>query len=795
MNINYLRDNNIWGIFFLSLGTLLYEVVLTSIFSYIVWSNYAFLIVSTALFGFGIAGVFLHLFQGFNSPKGIGRRISILALLFALSAVFSLQVIILVPLDVSSFDQFLDWVFLFIIFLAIIIPFFFSGLAISILLSSDKEKVNKLYFFDLIGASLGSLAIIAFITPLGASGTLLAASALGILSALIFLKGHKAAGMKFLLLFILVGVGILIPFSESIFPIYPHQNKRNFTKKLKNMEHFFSGWSSLSKIDVVGKKKNGNLRAQIWINGGQNQSFLAGIGPYGIGRPRWGESYNFPYMFMRDKKPKVLIIGSSGGMEVYCALSHHSARVDAVEMDPLICKVVKKDFRKHNGDLFNRPEVHLINDEGRSFVLHTDHKYDLIQMKNNFTPIAIASGAINLSETYLLTEEGFRDYITDLTPDGILALNRWGSIRLCTTLRKAFNSLGRKNVWKHVIVLTGETWMANGFYFRNTPFTKQDILWAQEYAKVKHFRILYHPEMAENENLYARVLKGDNPEAFYSFIGFDLTPPTDNRPFFNHFVKTGGKAIGKNQSIPNELKRIYQLFSWRPWKKAGQVVSKSDMPIFSLAIESLIVSIFFIFLPLFLRRNDNHEQRRKWPYIYYFSMLGLGFIMIELCLMKQFVLFLGYPALSISLIISVLLFFSGVWSFIAERFRKNEIFWLRIIFVLIFLVNMLFITVLPRIFLFFLGSSFTIRVMVTILILIPIGIVMGMPFPLGLRLVHGYSKGLVGWVWGINGFATVIGSVLMVIIALYYGFDSVFYLACLLYLSNVFIVGKLRNGK
>ncbi len=795
MELTFLKDRKLWGIFFLSMATLLYEVVLTSIFSYTVWSNYAFLIVSTALFGFGIAGVFLYLFERLTYEKGLNKRIALLAFLFSLSAVISLQIIIIVPLDVSRFDLLANWIYLIIIFLAILFPFFFAGLAISILLSSFERSVNKLYFFDLVGASIGSIILMFLITPLGASGTLLLAAALGSISAFVFLLGGKGKGSKVVLALYLAGVIALIPNAEKTFHIYPHQNMRNFVNLLKTQKHFFSGWSTLSKIDVLGEKKNGYMWAQIWINGGQNQSFLAGIGSKGIGRPDWGESINFPYIFLRDRKPKALIIGSSGGTEVVYALSHHSNDVDAVEMDPLICKIVKYKFRKHNRDLFFRPDVHLINDEGRSFVLSTRKKYDIIQMKNNFTPIAIASGAINLSETYLLTVEGFKDYIHHLTPDGILALNRWGSVRLCTTLRKAYEALGRKDVWKHVVILTGETWMLNGFYYKNSPFTQKEIKWTEGYARVKHFKVLFQPNMNERENLYAEILKSQHPEAFYRYAGFDLEPPTDNRPFFNHFVTMGTKIDTHKKLVPLELKFIDQLFSWRPWKKSHAVISKPELPIFSLAIESLIVSAFFIFLPLLLGgKKDEEDRYKKWPFLYYFSILGLGFIMIELCLMKQFVLFLGYPAISISLIIASLLFFTGVGSFISEKFRDREVLSLRVAFFLVFLVSMVLMFSLPHIFSVFLGDPFWIKVIITILLLIPLGLVMGMPFPLGLLLVHKRSKNLVGWVWGINGFATVVGSVLTVLISLYFGFEMVFIVASLLYLSGALVVGKMEKS-
>ncbi len=790
MYLEQLKDKKLWGIFFLAMGTLLYEVTLTLIFSFVVWSNYAFMIVSTALFGFGIAGVALFAFSGFFERWSSDRLLGMLSCLFALSAVGSLPIIVVTPLDMGRFQDPMNWVYLLVVFMAIIVPFFFSGLAISILLSRERGKVNRLYFFDLLGAALGSLILIVLITPLGANGTLFVSALLGLVSSYIFLE--RNGGLKRLLLGLMIVTVVGVVFAERLITLYPHQNKRNFKRRLKMMKPLFSGWSTLSRIDVMGKKVRGGIRAQIWINGGQNQSFLAVLKPQHLSRPNWNESINYPYIFMRNKRPTVLIIGSSGGTEVVYALSHRSRLVDAVEMDPLICKLVKHDFREFNHDLFNRKDVRLINDEGRSFVLNGVKKYDLIQMRNNFTPIAIASGAINLSETYLLTVEGMKNYIEDLKEDGILALNRWGSIRLCTTLRQAFEEMGRKDVWKHVVVMTGETWMLNGFYFKNSPFTAKEVAWTKEFARVKHLKILYHPEMAEETNLYSKVLKGKSPERFYRYAGFDLTPPTDERPFFNHFLTTGvGHIDLRDTLIPSELKRIYELFAWRPFKASDLIVSKSDLPVISLGIEAIVVSLLFIFLPLKLKGKDG---KGKWPFFLYFSILGMGFIMIELCLIKQFTLFLGIPSVSISLVIALLLFFSGLGSFVAERFVGRERKALQIILPILFLVGIGFSLVLEAVVPYFLGVPFFWRMVITALFLFPLGICMGMPFPLGLLLVHKRAPGFVGWVWGVNGFTTVLGSVATVIIALMFGFEVVFSIACFLYLAGTLLVGKMDGS-
>ena len=290
--------------------------------------------------------------------------------------------------------------------------------------------------------------------------------------------------------------------------------------------------------------------------------------------------------------------------------------------------------------------------------------------------------------------------------------------------------------------------------------------------------------MAKDENLYAKILKGDNPGTYYRFAGFELSPPTDDKPFFNHFVKMGSLINVKDPFMVPELKWIYDLFAIKTSKTGNKVITKSDLPVFSLALESIIMSLVFIFIPLlWVGKREEEGVYKKWPFLCYFTILGMGFIMIELCLMKQFVLFLGYPAISISMIIAVLLFFTGIGSFIAERFQQKVKSSLKVVFPLIFLVNMGLMLLIPRVFPIFLGSSFGVKAFVTVLLLFPLGIVMGMPFPLGLILVHERSKNLVGWVWGINGFATVVGSVLTVLMALYWGFSAVLIFASFLYLS------------
>lgn len=493
------------------------------------------------------------------------------------------------------------------------------------------------------------------------------------------------------------------------------------------------------------------------------------------------------------------IIGSSGGTEVAYALSHGAVDIDAVEMDPVICKLVSGPFAWVNDNMFDLPGVNLINDEGRSYIVNCDKTFDLIQMRNNFTPIAFASGSINLSETYLLTVEAILDYMNHLSDDGILAINRWGTARLCSLMRAAGEKTGIKDVSKHVIIIHGEGWMVNGVYFRKKPYTADEIRAAEKWCQQdKRFSVLYSPEMKKTDNLYAAILKSEDPAEFFRYAGFDLRPPTDNWPFFDHFFQVGPAPNVNDPFVPEDLRMIGLLLQWQPpgiiKRLMGKwTIPKSDVPLFAITLEIVLISFIFVVLPMWLLGARGGSPVRKGPLVSYFSILGMAFIMIELCYIKQYILFLGNPAFSISLVIAVLLVFSSIGSFLSERFGDDPVRALRMVFPAIFVVNAALIYIAPMVFNAFLGSHIMVRVLMTVLLMAPIGTLMGMPFPLGLRLVHRGSSSMVGWAWGVNGFMTVVGSILTVFISLYLGFHAVLWTAGTLYLLGIWVAGSLGH--
>jgi len=167
----------------------------------------------------------------------------------------------------------------------------------------------------------------------------------------------------------------------------------------------------------------------------------------------------------------------------------------------------------------------------------------------------------------------------------------------------------------------------------------------------------------------------------------------------------------------------------------------------------------------------------------YFAALGLGFIMIEIALLQRFTLFLGQPAYTLAAILAGLLVWTGVGSAVAGRIAGDPRRALRTLVLVVPVVLWMTAVVTPWVFEVALGWPFASRVVVAVLLLAPLGIVLGMPFPTGLRLLSDEATALVPWAWGVNGFFTVIGSVLSMILGMALGFRAVLALAAVCYLA------------
>ena len=772
------------GIFLTSSSVLLFELALTRIFAVVLWAHLAFMVVGTALFGFGLSGVYLAL-------RRSERKLSLpfLCLCSSLLMVAAYLIVRSVPFRIWELhnDPF-NYLYLALWYVGLVVPFFFAGLTIAELLRSYPLHSSRLYGVDLIGAACGSLALIPLLPVFQGEGIIFAGAALSALSGLCFLS-RRQSSLGVVLLALVLALGTVLPNADSWFPVKLHQTKRLFNRAVENKLILATRWSPLSRVDIA--EHNENYRA-VWIDGGTNESIMIRVdGKVDDIPARWKSSIAIAYMLKQKTSPNVLIIGPSGGREVIYALSWGASHVDAVELDPSIVKFVNEPrFASYMGNLYQNPRVNLVNDEGRAFLRRQpDDTYDVIQFVNNYTPVAIAAGALNLSETFLLTKEAFIDYFRHLAPNGILALHRGATLRVALTALEALREIGIPHPEKHLLITGGERQFFEGFFLKKSVWEKDEVRKVRKFLRgiviVGGKGFLWNPLLEAEDTMYSRLIRmpAEERAKYYTSLGVNLYPATDDRPFMDRFLQIGRVSI--HPDMPVEFK----TFSLKKWRN---IIPRGDFPYVMILVESAVLGLFFVGLPLLLWARSAFKTAGFLGIVSYYAALGLGFIIVEICLMKRYVLFIGNPVYSLTTILVVLLLGAGVGSMSCDRLFASDTRRAIALAVSFVVLAVLAETALsPVVFQSCLGLGFSGRVFVASSLLFPLGFFMGMPFPLGLRLINeaqrdeAERKKLVAWAWGINGYTTVIGSAATVFIALYFGFRIALLTAVAVYILGM----------
>lgn len=760
----------LFTIFAVTFTTMLAEVLLNRVFSVVYFGQFAFLIISLALFGYGLSGVFVAL-RRLSARPDQERLLSRYLLLFAVSFPVAYKAALVFTIDfLHLFAPFHNFLFLVLNFLVLLLPFFFGGVVLALIFSAHSASIGRLYFIDLAGASLGSLAIIPLIPAIGPNRILILLFLLLALAWFLVAGGRRAVrGAVFAVM--IAAMAAAYRFPDAVFPIVPKlvESKRQYNAQHERNAIEYSQWSTISKIDVAPWRR---ARKVIWINGGTMQSFLIKFDG-DLARLKKIEWIPASLPFQIAHKGSAVIIGSAGGHEVLCALSHGFRDIVAIEMDPVICGLLRREYAEYTGRIFQLPQVKLMADEGRSALKRMDRQFDVIQMVNSHNADSLLSGAMSISETYIYTVESFKDYWAHLRPNGLIYIVHWNGERLFATALRALQEMGVERPEEKFFVLQFPQGF-NYFFLKKGTFSAEETTVLSDYAR-RAENIAYAPGL-KRDNLYSGML-GDL-EGTVRRSAVNIAPVYDDSPYFNQ---------------PN---RIGQ-FRFRDVKIQGmgrQVVRSaivySNSIYLSILVLSLLFSLLFIYLPLRGRR----VAAGLGPLILYFFFIGLAYIMVEIIFIKIFQFFLGSPAISISIIIFSLLVSTGLGSLLSERaFRP---FGRRMIPA--FAAFLALLLALYGAFLFrglggLIQLGFPWRILISVALISLAGFFMGAFFPEGIRRLGAADKAMIGWAWGANSFATVVGSIMAVIVSINWNFTAVLLLAALSYLAAAWFYG--RAGK
>ncbi|MBI3209357.1 MAG: class I SAM-dependent methyltransferase [Candidatus Solibacter usitatus] len=754
------------GVALTTLATLILELSLTRIFSVVFHYHFAFLAISIALFGLGAGGVLSYWLKSKSSK--LFSRIGILSTVNAILVPGSL--LFLLTRD-SEFDTLL----LAIVYFTSAIPFIASGAVVATVIAETIERVDRVYFFDLLGAAGGCLLLVPFLNYLGGPNAVIATGVLYAVAGAIWfhvegrIQGRAAAVLIALALTALVVLNIKKPVVEV-----------QFAKGQRLPAEAFTKWNLFSRIGVQDDKNLIVIDAD--ASTGIPTMDLDHMQPADR-KNLMTEGPSLPYWI----KPgaKTLVIGSGGGYDVARAIASGSKDVTAVEINPIIANTVMRDkFAGKSRRIYFRPEVRVFVEDGRSFARRSGEKYQVIQATLVDTWASTAAGAFALTENNLYTSEAFHDYLSHLTDDGILAFTRWGfeppreSLRLLALAREALLQLGEKNPALHVVIGRERANLLQGWGATDTVIITRKPITAAQIPTLKAaladaaLTALYYPGILDS-TAFSQYLSAPDPASFYAGYRYNVTPVSDDRPFFFFTVQ------------PRD---VLQFFGTAYRESADYKINKAVPLLFGLVGISILAMVITLALPPLLLGTRLPAEKGVRRYLLYFAAIGTGYILVQVALIQKFVLFLGHPTYALTVIIFSMLLSSGIGSGLSGRFLRNTTkSWMRTLAIIAALVAVLALVAGP-ITRMGVGLPLWVKMSIAIVMIAPAGFFMGMPFPAGLAYLERRHSPSVRWAWSLNAASSVTGSAFAMVLALYLGLQATLLIGGLCYLLALFVI-------
>ncbi len=782
------------GLMLIAFTTLMDELTLIRVFDVIWTSNLSYMVITCAMFCMGLAGV-ISTIKPLSTNASPNRTIALWAVFYGIATLMILPILNgLSTFSANIFDQPIQGLlYALCIYATLALPFFCAGMIFSTVFSAFSDKIQSLYFWDLSGAALGCIALIPILPKIGPGGILFLACGLCFIAAGCFM-GRRT------ILLAAIGVAVLlvlIPIAKrpNYIDFQEHASKRGIQILKDRERREITVWDPISKIDVIdmGTKKwiaydGGTQTSYIYPFDGNHKDIRQGM-PEGAYRHFWERMVLISHYLKRDSNQRVLVIGSAGGQETRAALMYGAGHIDAIELVDTVVKLGKETYARYAGFIFNDPRVNARTGEGRSYLRTVQVPYDIIQIFSNHTSSSIAAGNGALESNYLQTAEAYKDYFDHLSPNGILHINHHIYPRIITTAALGWKLSGRTDFQRHVAVYEAPGVQDNlpTILIKMSPWTPEELDEANRFFQGNR-ALVENPLAPERSFLTPEFYSGNLSQQLLDSIPFRIDPPTDDKPYFGFLRKYARKLAPDPKTFLN-LSTAMLLNE----QLTSKGIPMDWIHLLVTGTASILFAIVFLFVPLLF----SQVGRTPWPgkgfTLAYFSCLGAGFILIELMFIQLFMKVIGYPLYTYSTVVFSLLAGAGSGSYLSGRIGVRPDHRWPIPFWGILIWGLVLLAMHNALFRLLLAEPTWLRVSISFLLILPLGFFMGMPFPLGILAIRNRHSGAIAWVWAMNGFFTVIGGLISVVLAIGVGFRWTLLTALIVYAVAAMLFIRLRR--
>ncbi len=753
--------------FLTSFALVLFELLLTRLFGVVLFAQFAHLALGLALLGISIGSVVQHLWPQIIPEEGMEERLAWMVILMCgtmlIAVVLSLNLPVIhqferpptVYQERSAITGKLlngGWFALLLPFLAL--PFVFAGIIFSGAFYRRKKDIGTLYGADLVGGAVGALAFIPLLSGLAGPDVVFVAmlSTSGAAAWLLFRTPRRkwffiSVGVSGVLLIIaimgLAGVQILqVRYAAGY-------SEKNVT---------YTRWTPLTRLAVHEDERGKYI---LLDNASASEVLITKDD-----RDRKATEPNRSLVYQLHKPPgRVAVLASSAGPEVAIAQKYGFRNIDAVDIAGEIAEVVRQRFPDAPINPFIKGNTRQINADGRAAILHAKKPYDIIQMVHANLHSNAGLLASTWSPSLMETKEAFITYFSRLSENGTISFGKGPYTRvLVRSAAEALVARGSQQPWRHIAYLSGPT---SFMLVKKRMWTRDEVVRLRQLAAKNKTRFGWDPAWDLGKN------------TIDLFVNQGVL--TDDKPYLDH--------IGL---IPWAFKRFFTF-------KKAQTEEALESLYGSLVIQGLFVfvaGILFLFIPL-MRRGPTGLLKINGvgTGLLYVTCLGYGYLAVETVLIHELVLFIGHPTYAVTIVIMSMLLFSGIGSITAGRVREVRLTKvLQVVLMTALVLGAVQAFVVPGILNnIALGLPIIARLGIVFFVIAPLGFVMGMPFPLAMRIIPEGASGIIPWAWALNGWMSVVASLVTVVISRTGGYSRAFMVALAFYLVALFLSPRLKG--